>query len=376
MSRRTGGTLLTLLLAVAGCGRVELMSRLVLSPQECRMLKIFIVAAAFASLFVAQSSTIAADSSAAVTDVKKVDGDYWFQGEYLGSLRNECGRCEACGLQVVALGKQEFQAVLYQSGLPGGGWWSGMSKQEFKGRMEDDVLRLIGDARRIEIQKGTAVVQSVIQPPSPASEQVVALGELMRVERRSQTLGAQPPAGAVVLFDGSNTDHWKNARRTDDGLLMIGPETKKAFSDFHMHVEFLLPYMPNARGQGRANSGVYIQSRYEVQVLDSFGLKGEPNEAAGLYKFKAPDTNLCLPPLVWQTYDIDFRAARFCDSGEKSCPATISVWHNGVLVQNQVQLANKTGGGAAEGPLPLPTKLQDHGNPVRFRNIWLIDRGI
>jgi hypothetical protein len=318
-----------------------------------------------------------ADKPSVATDVQQADRDYWFQGEYLGSARNACGRCEACGLQVVALGKSEFQAVLYRGGLPGGGWWSGMTKHDFKGQRDGETLRLIDDdaTQRIEIQQSKAVVQTVHQPPSPASEQVVAVGELIRVERRSQTLGALPPAGAVVLFDGSNTDHWKNGRKTDDGLLMIGTETKTSFQDFYLHVEFLLPYMPNARGQGRANSGVYIQSRYEVQVLDSFGLKREFNEAASLYRFKAPDTNLCFPPLVWQSYDIDFQSPRFDSEKKKICPGTISVWHNGVLVQNRVELANKTGGGAAEGPLPLPTKLQDHGNPVRFRNIWLIDRG-
>lgn len=322
------------------------------------------------------NSAIAADPPLVATDVKQVDRDYWFQGEYLGSARNTCGRCEACGLQVVALGKNEFQAVLYNGGLPGGGWWTGMTKRDFKGHRDGETLRLIGEdaTQRIEIQKSKATLQSVHQPPTPASEQVISVGELIRVERRSQTLGAMPPVGAIVLFDGSSTDHWKNGRKTDDGSLMIGTETKTPYRDFCMHVEFMLPYMPNARGQGRANSGVYIQSRYEVQVLDSFGLKGENNEAAGLYKFKAPDANLCFPPLVWQTYDIEFQAARFDDQKQKTAPATVSVWHNGILVQNRVELANKTGGGAAEGPLSLPTKLQDHGNPVRFRNIWLIDR--
>ena len=322
------------------------------------------------------NSGFAADAPLVATDVKQVDRDYWFQGEYLGSARNACGRCEACGLQVVALGKHEFQAVLYRGGLPGGGWWTGITKSEFKGKRDGETLRLIGDdaAQRIEIANSNATVQAVHQPATPGSEQVVAMGQLIRVERRSSTLGATPPCGAIVLFNGSNTDHWKNGRKSDDDLLMIGTETKVPFQDFHMHVEFQLPYMPNARGQGRANSGVYIQSRYEVQVLDSFGLKGENNEAAGLYKFKAPDANLCFPPLVWQTYDIEFQAARFDDEKTKRCPATVTVWHNGVVVQNRVELANKTGGGAAEGPLSLATKLQDHGNPVRFRNIWLIDR--
>lgn len=322
------------------------------------------------------NSAFAADGPLVATDVKQVDRDYWFQGEYLGSARTACGRCESCGLQVVALGKNDFQAVLYRGGLPGSGWWTGMTKHEFKGKRDGETLRLIGDDanQRVEISKSTATVQAVHQPPTPASEQVVALGELIRIERRSQTLGAAPPCGAIVLFDGRNTDHWKNGRKSEDGLLMIGTETKVPFQDFTMHIEFQLPYMPNARGQGRANSGVYIQSRYEVQVLDSFGLKGEFNEAGSLYRFKTPDANLCFPPLVWQTYDIEFQAARFKGEKQKTSPATVTVWHNGVVVQNRVELANKTGGGAAEGAISLPTKLQDHGNPVRFRNIWLIDR--
>ncbi len=332
------------------------------------------LAVACVLLTFASQSLFAADAPLVATNVSQVDRDYWFQGEYLGNARNSCGKCQATGLQVVALGQSEFQAVLFSGGLPGGGWWSGMERREFKGRRDGDVLRLIGDSQRIEIQKSQATIQAVHQPPTPASEQVITLGELIRVERRSQTLGLQPPTGATVLFDGTNTEHWKNGRITEDGLLMIGTETKHPFRDFHMHVEFHLPYMPDTRGQGRANSGVYIQSRYEVQVLDSFGLKGEFNECASLYRFKAPDTNLCFPPLVWQTYDIEFQSPAFDEQNQKICSGTISVFHNGVLVQNRVTLANKTGGGAAEGALGLPTKLQDHGNPVRFRNIWLIDR--
>ena len=320
------------------------------------------------------SFLFAADSPLVATDASQVDRDYWFQGEYAGGIRNSCGWCETCGLQVVALGKNEFQGVLLSGGLPGGGWWTGRERLELKGRRDGESLLLVSESRRIEIRSSKAQVLAVHQPPTPGREQVVPLGELLRVQRSSQTLGARPPAGTVVLFDGSNTDHWKNGRKTDDGLLMIGTETKQPFRDFCMHIEFLLPYMPNARGQGRANSGVYIQSRYEVQVLDSFGLKGEKNECAGLYKFKAPDANMCFPPLVWQTYDIEFQSPRFDDQQKKVCSATVSVWHNGVLVQNAVALADKTGGGAAEGPLALPTKLQDHGNPVRFRNIWLVDR--
>ncbi len=326
------------------------------------------------------TSLFAADGPLVATDVSQVDRDYWFQGEYLGSVNSLCGRCESCGLQVVSLGKNEFQAVLFRGGLPDGGWWTGHERHELKGQRDRTVLRLNGSTRRVEIRDSKASVFVVdegqrVPTAHASSENAFAIGELIRVERRSQTLGLKPPSGASVLFDGSQTGHWKNGKVTNEGLLMIGTETRQAFRDFHLHVEFLLPYMPDARGQGRANSGVYIQSRYEVQVLDSFGLKGTDNECAGLYKFKAPDANMCLPPLVWQTYDIEFQSPNFDVAGRKVCSGIISVWHNGVLVQNAVALANKTGGGSAEGPKALPTKLQDHGNPVRFRNIWLIERG-
>jgi hypothetical protein len=141
-----------------------------------------------------------------------------------------------------------------------------------------------------------------------------------------------------------------------------------------MHLEFRTPYMPRARGQGRGNSGVYIQERYEVQVLDSFGLDGADNECGSLYKQRAPILNMSFPPLSWQTYDVDFTAPHFDATGKKTRNAHITVRHNGVIVQNDVEITSKTGAGAAEGPNPRPIKLQDHGNPVHFRNIWIVEK--
>jgi len=144
-----------------------------------------------------------------------------------------------------------------------------------------------------------------------------------------------------------------------------------------LHLEFLLPYMPHARGQGRANSGVYVQSRYEIQILDSFGQEGAFNECGALYRERKPDLNMCLPPLTWQTYDIWFRGPRFGADAQKTENARFTVSLNGVPVQNDVELASGTGAGKriGEGPNPLPTKLQNHSNPVRFRNIWLVETG-
>ena len=193
------------------------------------------------------------------------------------------------------------------------------------------------------------------------------------MKRLSTTLGAKPPANAIVLFDGKNTDLLKSAKVTADGLLEIGCETKDAYQNFTLHGEFRTPYMPLARGQARGNSGFYLQKRYEVQVLDSFGLEPQFNDCGALYKFKAPNLNMSFPPLRWQTYDMIFQAPKFSADGQKLAKARITVRHNGVVIHDQLELENKTGGGSAEGPNPLPTLLQNHGNPVNYRNIWLVD---
>ncbi len=150
--------------------------------------------------------------------------------------------------------------------------------------------------------------------------------------------------------------------------------TKGKFKDFKLHVEFRTPFMPNARGQGRGNSGVYVQGRYEIQVLDSYGLEGLDNECGGIYKIGAPMVNMCLPPMQWQTYDITFQAPRFDAGGNKTENAVVTVVHNGVTIHDRRKLPVPTGG-AIDGNLSEPggIYLQDHGNPVQFRNIWLVE---
>jgi hypothetical protein len=200
------------------------------------------------------------------------------------------------------------------------------------------------------------------------------IAELKKVERKSPTLGAKSPQGAIVLFDGRSAEQFNPGKMTDDGLLAAGAATKQKFQSCQLHVEFLLPFMPAARGQARGNSGCYLQGRYEVQMLDSFGLKGEDNECGGIYSIKAPDVNMCFPPLAWQTYDIDYTSARY-EGDKKVKDATMTVKHNGVPVHNHVELPHiTTAAPMAEGPSPGPIYLQDHGNPVRYRNIWLVER--
>ncbi len=269
-----------------------------------------------------------------------VDPDFAFQGEY-----NDADADDDAGGQVIALGDGLFRCIIYRGGLPGDG-----------GDFEN---KLSSEGNREEIQA------------------VLNLHELKRVERTSETLGMEPPEGAVVLIDGTEETlaaHWRDgARLNDDGLLMQGATTTDLMGDFTLHLEFLLPYMPKARGQGRANSGMYLQGRYEVQILDSFGLEGLDNECGGIYSISRPDLNMCLPPLVWQTYDVEFTAARFNDAGNKTANAHAVIRLNGVVIHDR-ELDHGTPGGPlnSESSEPGPLYLQDHGNPVRFRNIWFV----
>jgi hypothetical protein len=308
-----------------------------------------------------------ARSRTAYTRLQDVDKDFAYQGEFAGHILPDdtfdTQGLQRIGLQVVALGDGNFKAVRYPNGLPGAGWYRG-DKEQLTGKRDGDTLNLDGKLTQISIINGRASVRSKTGN---------LLGEFLKTQRTSPTLGAAPPANAIVLFDGTNADHFKNGRILADGSLQMGTQTVAAYQDFTLHIEFQLPYMPHARGQGRSNSGIYMLSRYELQVLDSFGLDGAFNECGALYRYQKPNVNMCLPPLTWQTYDITFFSPKFDAAGKKIVNGVLSVCHNGVLIHDNFQVERKTGAGKPEGPTGLPTKLQDHSNPVRFRNIWLVD---
>lgn len=310
------------------------------------------------------------------------------QGEYTGTLRTDDGSIRNYGFQIVALGDGKYAGVEFRGGLPGN-----YADREYR-------VSSLGEVQR----NGTVKLTSSPPPalpvdlPSPAPSLPVdhlkgdthhyltngrivevrnsrdeVIGVLEKTIRRSRFLGARAPKGAIVLFGGRNTSELVNAKVNSHGNLQVGCETARSFQDFELHLEFRTPSMETARGQARGNSGVYIQGRYEVQILDSFGLEPQNNDCGSLYKQRAPKLNMCFPAESWQTYDIRFQAARFDEQGNKTQQAKITVWHNGIKIHNQVSITAKTGAGAPEGPEPRPIKFQDHGDNVEYRNIWIIE---
>jgi hypothetical protein len=289
------------------------------------------------------------------------DPDFAVQGEYVGEPSS---KGEKWAAQVVALGEGKFDVKFLKGGLPGAGW-DGKTTATAKGER-------IGS--QTTVREGGKTIATIADGVMTHADSKGS--PLKRTERHSPTLGAQPPEGAVGLFGGPGAEmNWtggKLVELSDGKFLNMGIKSKKAFGACKAHFEFRLPWMPNSRGQGRANSGVYVQDRYEIQVLDSFGLKGENNECGGVYQQYAPLVNMCLPPMVWQTYDIEFTPAEF-DGEKRTKPARLTVLHNGVKIQDGVELKGPTGGGQPEKPTLGPFQLQNHGDPLVYRNIWVVE---
>jgi Domain of Unknown Function (DUF1080) len=318
--------------------------------------------------YAAAPTAFAQDDSNKPDAADAQDKGFDVQGEYTGDLEVE-GQKFRVGMQVIALGNNDYQVAVYHGGLPGDGWDSATG-YEVVGKPDTDGTKITfrKEDRRVEFSSGAG--QVFVEDNH--------IGQLDRVVRESDTLNDAPPEGAGVLFDGSTGDSFEAQDGGDpvvDGLLRQGITSKQKFNgDFSLHIEFKLPFEPTKSGQARSNSGIYLQGRYEVQMLDSFGLKGEDNECGGIYGIKKPDVNMCYPPESWQTYDIDFQSARW-DGDKKTANARMSVRHNGVVIHDDVELPNTTTAApVAESPEPGFIYLQNHGSEVRYRNIWVIQK--
>ena len=201
---------------------------------------------------------------------------------------------------------------------------------------------------------------------------------------------AAPPSDAIILFDGTSTQAWRPLKDSladkpigwtlSDGALTVVKGagniiTKDSFTDVQLHIEWRTPTVIEGTGQGRGNSGIFLQSRYELQVLDNFNNQTYPNGQAGsIYKQSLPFANACRPPGEWQTYDIIYTAPRFNEAGRRTAPARITVLHNGVLVQHETVMYGSTEYDMMPKNNPhgaAPIMLQDHSNPVSYRNIWV-----
>ncbi len=334
----------------------------------------------------AQSSQDRADAKQALENADAFMGDW--EGSWVLEDGYESGPLVA---QVIALGKNEYRANFHRAFE-----YEWPPLFALKGQLNNGAVRFEGHA---EYDGNVLDIQSLIRAgkfsgrfKGDADGQAISGTLAMeKAIRLSPTLGAEPPKGAIVLFNGKNLDQWQHVQKKPgidgvqwlikDGAMEVKPRSgggiisKRKFTDIKLHLEFRTPFMPAARGQGRGNSGVYLQGRYEVQILDSYGLEGRDNECGGIYSVGRPQVNMCAPPTQWQTYDITFRAPRFNDKGDKIRGALLSVRHNGRTVQDEAE--------AKKGPTtaapdrtetgPGGVYLQDHSNPVQYRNIWLVE---
>ena len=317
---------------------------------------------------------------ASIEEARQAGPDFDIQGEYAGTAGDA-----KIGVQVIALGGGQFQAVFLPGGLPGAGW-DGKNKILCQGKLEDGKVALTPAAGQRKYMAGSPAQFSATQkfPPQGQKDYTAAIAdgkltgktdtgetiEAKKVSRASPTLGVQPPAGAIVLLPYEkgkppSLDEWTNQKwkAMDCGCMQVVPRTgsnstKKRFpGGWTLHVELKSPFQPASRSQGRGNSGVFPPGGREIQVLDSFGLEGLANEAGGIYKDHPSKVNMCLPPLSWQTYDVLYYPPK------EGKPASYKVWHNGVVIHEKVELKGAGGGGL---------NLQDHGNPVAYRNIWFL----
>ncbi|MBI5834996.1 MAG: DUF1080 domain-containing protein [Armatimonadetes bacterium] len=323
-------------------------------------------------VFAVAAATALFAAGPTIVDVKDAGPDYLVQGEYLGEAPVANGAMLKMGAQVAALGGGKFALTVLPGGLPGAGW-DNQIKFEAEGKTEGAETTFAGQGFKASIAAGKLTM-------TRDDGKSVTLAKTVRV---SPTLGAKAPDGALVLLTADpkpNIDAWNPGQVHENGWFTTDPnqpKTKANLGSGKLHIEVMLPFEPENRGQGRSNSGIYLQDRYEVQVVDSFGFKVGPGKPNGdvigdIYSKAGALTNAALPPLCWQTYDIDFVAAKY-ENGQKTANARATVKINGILVHDNVEISACTGGnGHQESADPAPLMLQFHHHPIFFRNVWFV----
>ena len=267
---------------------------------------------------------------------------FLLQGEYISKNSNQ-----TIAVQATVLNDGNFLVASYRGGLPGAGW----DKSKIGSKILD-----------------TAALKTLIT-------------SMKKVTRVSPTMGKAAPDNAIITIEDGLT-------KVENGLLQAGGQTTKNVGSFNMHIEFMLPFKParNPSNQDRGNSGIYIFNNYEIQIIDSFALDFDSKNNAikleskntqwcgSFYKLKVADVNMALPPLTWQTYDIEFTAPILKDN-KKIKNAFITLYHNGVKIHDNFELTTGTGNGARRKQLAKGTIFfQYHGNPTVFRNVWVVEK--
>lgn len=301
-----------------------------------------------------------------------------FQGEYKGTYTQSPTQSMPCDVKVIATGSKTFRIMV--------------EARDPSGKLQGNTVELDGDAFRNSVTvsgtSGGRDWNGFIEGDTITVDDDYYGGQFTakKIESKSPTAGTPPPKDAIVLLpfkEGTPPDlsEWTNQEWVpqDDGSVLVkkgSSTTTRAFGDCKLHVEFKVPLMPNHRGQARGNSGIIFCENYEIQVLDTFGVFPSAGDAGSIYNQAAASVNAALPPGTWQAYDIEFRAARLNPDGSvKELPRFVSVVWNGVKIHDNVEIKSPTGKPADTPHVgPGPLLLQDHSDPVQYRNVWIVEK--
>ncbi|MDA7951811.1 MAG: DUF1080 domain-containing protein [Pirellulaceae bacterium] len=312
------------------------------------------------------------------TDLESVPEKYRFFGEYLGKMPDTGGRDAIpagleIGTQLVILGKEEIGVTGYGDGLPGR-----EGKHEKFGMIQGAMSftgKLKLDAAKNLPLKGQAEGTVMLFTKRGTLEGYMNKTRITthpKIHRKSSTEGEKPPKEGLLLF-GKDTNHFSESKLFKEQYLLPGTSTKEKFGDHTLHIEFMIPLKPTAPKMERAKSGILLQGRYKLHLIDSFGW-GPEKKGCGAIGGNAPRLNLSYPPLSWQTFDIDFKGARYDKSGKKIENAKVTIKQNGTLIHEDLELTETSEEGEKEGPTKGPLVLQKCDDPILYRNIWVVEK--